>query len=222
MRGLYAIADVATLGDRNVDVLGFSRAVLAVRPAALQLRAKDLPAREMLSLLRALSPMCRQAGVPLVANDRVDLAALAGCDYVHIGQEDVPIDFVHRLAPRLKVGVSTHTPEQLAKALEHAPSYVAYGPVYPTSSKAKADPVVGVAGLCAAHAVARGRGVPLVAIGGISMERASEVATCADAGAVIAALVGAEGPVDFAEVTRRAARLHALLLGPAPVAEVAR
>jgi thiamine-phosphate pyrophosphorylase len=212
MRGLYAIADVTTLADRRLDVVAFARAVLAARPAALQLRAKDLPAREMLALLRALTPMCRHAGVPLVANDRVDVAALAGCDYVHIGQEDGPIEIAHRIAPNLRIGVSTHTPEQLLRALEHRPAYVAYGPVYATSSKANPDPVVGLVGLRGAHAVARAAGVPLVAIGGITMERAPEVAAASDAAAVIAALVP-EG-ADYAEVTARARRLHAALSRP--------
>ena len=102
MRGLYAIADVKTLAARGVDVIAFVRAVVAARPAALQLRAKESPAREMLSLLRELSAICRGAGVPLVANDRVDVAELAGCDHVHVGQDDLPFETVRRLAPRLR------------------------------------------------------------------------------------------------------------------------
>src|SRR5580704_11898423 len=180
MRGLYAIADVKTLLARGVDVIAFVRAVALARPAAIQLRAKELPAREMLSLLRAVGPACRNAGVPLVANDRVDVAALAGCDCVHIGQDDLPFDIVHNLAPRLRVGVSTHDLDQLARALAHRPAYVAYGPVYPTASKAITDPVVGLAGLHAAHGLAHAAGIPLVAIGGITLERAPDVATRAD------------------------------------------
>jgi thiamine-phosphate pyrophosphorylase len=222
MRGLYAIADVTTLAARGIDVIAFVKALLAAKPAALQLRAKDLPAREILSLLRAMGPLCRHAGVPLVANDRVDVAALAGCDYVHIGQEDVPYEIVHRLAPRILVGVSTHNPEQLAQALSHRPAYVAYGPVYPTASKARPDPVVGVAGLRAAHRMTREAGVPLVAIGGISAERAPEVAGCCDAAAVIAALLPPDGAEDLSEVTLRARRLQASLSGSADGATEAR
>jgi thiamine-phosphate pyrophosphorylase len=213
MRGLYAIADVKTLLARGVDVVAFVRAVALARPAAIQLRAKELPAREMLSLLRAVGPACRNAGVPLVANDRVDVAALAGCDCVHIGQDDLPFEIVHHLAPRLRVGVSTHDLDQLARALAHRPSYVAYGPVFPTASKEGADPVVGLAGLRAAHAIARAAGVPLVAIGGITLERAHDVSASAEAGAVIAGLLPASGFVDLADVTLRAIRLHAVLAG---------
>jgi thiamine-phosphate pyrophosphorylase len=219
MRGLYAIADAKTLAARGVDAVAFVRAVALARPAAIQLRAKELPAREMLALLRALGPICRQARVLLVANDRVDVAALAGCDCVHIGQEDVPFEIVHRLTPSLQVGVSTHNPEQLARALAYRPAYVAYGPVYATSSKAAPDPVVGIDGLRAAHLAARAAGIPLVAIGGVTLERAREVARCADAGAVIAGLLpGDPGvTVDLTVVTSRARLLHAALLDEAVV-----
>jgi thiamine-phosphate pyrophosphorylase len=212
MHGLYAIADVGALSARGVDVLPFARAVLAARPAALQLRAKDVGAREMLSLLRALLPMCRHAHVPLVANDRADVAALAGCDIVHIGQHDLPIDIVRRLAPQLGVGVSTHDPEQLARALADRPTYVAYGPVFPTASKENPDPVVGLPALRAAHAAAARAQIPLVAIGGITLERAIDVADAADAGAVIGALLPPTGAVEMDEVTARARALHAALL----------
>jgi thiamine-phosphate pyrophosphorylase len=188
MKGLYAIVDTKLLDRRGTDPLEYARAVLEARPAALQLRAKDLPARAILALLRALGPMCRQVGVPLVANDRADLAALAGCDAVHIGQEDLPYALVHRIAPQLAVGISTHSVAQLERALASRPRYVAYGPVFETSSKTNPDPIVGVDGLAQASRLARQNGTPLVAIGGITLARVREIAHRADAFAVIADL----------------------------------
>jgi len=218
MRGLYAIADVGSLAARLLDPLAFAAAVLAVRPAALQLRAKDLPPRETLALLRALAPMCHRAGVPLVANDRPDLAMLAGCDLVHVGQMDMPIERVRRIAPGLRVGVSTHTLEQLDAALAVKPAYVAFGPVFETRSKASPDPVVGLALLRTAAARASSVGVPLVAIGGITCERAREILGAADAVAVIADLVPAIVAGDpMREVTARAGMLHTLF-APVPLA----
>jgi thiamine-phosphate pyrophosphorylase len=219
MRGLYAIVDTTALRARAIDPVAFARAVLDARPAALQLRAKDLPEDEFLTLLRAIAPLCRDAGVSFVANDRADLGALAGCDGVHLGQEDLAIEDVRRVAPGLRVGLSTHTPEQLVRALGFAPAYVAYGPVFATASKAKPDPVVGLLGLQAAAALARRAGVPLVAIGGISLERAAEVGAVADVGAVIAGLLPPPGAHDSAEtvlaaVTARAVALHAALSAP--------
>jgi thiamine-phosphate pyrophosphorylase len=231
MRGLYAIVDVGALALRRIDAAAFADAILRVRPAALQLRAKEVPARETLALLRELAPMCHRAGVPLVANDRPDLAILAGCDCVHVGQSDMPIDRVRRIAPRLDVGVSTHNRDQLEAALAARPRYVAYGPVFETSSKKEPDPVVGVAGLRAAHALAAAARVPLVGIGGITRERARDLVGLVDAVAVIAELLppvvlaGAAPPPPaevLREVTARARTLHELFASEPAVAGAAR
>lgn len=217
MRGLYAIADVGTLAGRQIDPLAFAEAVLSAGPAALQLRAKDLEAREIMALLRALAPMCRRAGVILVANDRPDLAALAGCAYVHVGQEDMPIDKVRRIARGVRVGVSTHTLEQLDAALQARPEYVAFGPVFETRTKKNAESVVGVACLKDAYSRAAAAGVPLVAIGGITRERARGLVGAADAIAIVADLLPAVAPAEvrsgsmhdvLAEVAKRARALH--------------
>jgi thiamine-phosphate pyrophosphorylase len=191
MRGLYAIADVDTLDARGLDPVCFADAVLRASPAALQLRAKGVPAREALALLRALAPMCHRAGVPLVANDRPDLAILAGCDLVHVGQADMPIDRVRRIAPGLGVGVSTHTIEQLDAALATRPAYVAFGPIFETHTKADPDPVVGLSRLATAGERAHSAAVPLVAIGGITPERTTDLVEFVDAVAVVSGLLPA-------------------------------
>jgi thiamine-phosphate pyrophosphorylase len=227
MRGLYAIVDTTLLAGRRIDPILFAGAILQVRPAALQLRAKDLPSRETLGMMRALGPMCRRAGVPLVANDRPDLAVLAGCDWVHVGQTDMPIGSVRRIAPSLGVGVSTHNLAELAEALAARPAYVAYGPVFETSTKKNPEPVVGMSGLRAARALAAAAGVPLVAIGGITSARAVEMVGLVDSIAVIADLLPPLPPGDTApaslaealrEVTARARALHELFVPPASVA----
>jgi thiamine-phosphate pyrophosphorylase len=210
MRGLYAIVDVETLRAEGLDPVKFAESVLGARPAAVQLRAKELPARETLALLRAIAPMCHRAKVPLVANDRADLAAFAGCDMVHVGQDDISIDLVRRIAPGLGVGVSTHTPEQLKTALAAKPTYVAYGPVFATASKKDAYPTVGVDALNEAAAMARAAGVPLVAVGGITLERAREIAKVVDAVAVIAALARHAGPASLRDVEARAVAFQAV------------
>ena len=166
------------------------------RPALLQLRAKHLGARDTLELLRALRPLCTEAGAHLIANDRPDLAVLGQCDGVHIGQEDLPLPLVRTLAPGLLVGVSTHNLEQLSAALAERPDYVAFGPVFATASKERPDPSVGLALLAEAHAAAERAGIPLVAIGGINLERAAQIAERAELGAVIAALQPNRGSLD--------------------------
>ena len=209
MRGLYAIVDVTTLSRRHLSVLEVVAAIVRARPAALQLRAKDLAPRETLHLLRAIHPICREAGVPLFANDRPDLAMLAGCEGVHVGQSDLPVAMVRRIAPMLRIGVSTHTLSEVERAVEEKPDYVAFGPVFETRSKTNPEDVVGIETL---SAVAARCPIPVVAIGGIDLERARYVARASHLGAAIAALLPDDvGNDDLASITERARALHAAL-----------
>lgn len=206
MRGLYAIVDVAALSARGLDPVRFARRVLAAHPAAMQLRDKVSGARRALELLRAVAPLAARAGVPLFANDRPDLALLAGCFGVHVGQDDLPVGLVRSLGS-LRVGLSTHDAAQVDAAIEAAPDYIAIGPVFSTASKDRPSPVIGVDGLAALAArVRRARpGLPVVAIGGITRQRAGAVYAHADAVAVIQALLPeAAGPGAWAEVEARA------------------
>ena len=199
MRGLYPIVDVDSLralGDSSLGVQQFAERVLKARPALLQLRAKHSDTGRTLELLRALRPLCSSAGTRLFANDRADLAVLAACDGVHIGQEDLPLPVVRLIAPGLLVGVSTHNLAQLASALEQKPDYVAFGPVFATASKERPDPSVGIELLALAHAAAERAGIPLVAIGGINLERAGLVAPHSELAAVIAALMPVPGSLE--------------------------
>ena len=219
MRGLYPIVDVTSLVARGIEPVAFAQALIAARPEAIQLRAKDLPPRDTLGLLRALASLCHNEGISLVANDRPDLALLAGCDLVHVGQTDMPIERVRRIAPALGVGVSTHDLGQLDAALATRPAYVAFGPVFETGSKAGADPVVGLAGVRKASTRASMASVPLVAIGGITLERAAGLVGLVDAIAVIADLLppadmGASDAMKY--VTTRARQLHALFAAARP------
>lgn len=212
--GLYAILDVDVLARRGVDAHApgvaesIASALLSARPVALQLRAKSDGARATLALLRRIAPLARGASVPFFANDRPDLALLAEADGVHVGQDDLPLEDVRRIAPGLRLGVSTHDLAQLSRALDARPDYVAFGPVFGTSSKANPDPVVGLEGLRAAAARAREAGVPLVAIGGVDRARARAVADAgATAGAVISDLLNTNVEV----IAARASELQAAL-----------
>ncbi len=209
---LYPIVDVDVLAGRGLDPVAFAERVLEARPAALQLRAKSLGARDTLTLLRALRPLTLRSGTELFANDRPDLALLAEADGVHLGQSDLPLADAQKLAGRLKIGVSTHDEAELEAALALGPAYVAFGPVFATASKARPEPTVGLDGLARAAERARAAGVPLVAIGGIGPDALSEVGRLVDLVAMIGALVPASGALD--DVSRLAAafsvRLSAL------------
>jgi thiamine-phosphate pyrophosphorylase len=209
VKGLYAIVDLEFLSQRGLEPLPFVDAVLGARPGALQLRAKSTGARDTLALLREMKARAAPLGVPLFVNDRPDLALLAGCG-VHLGQDDLTPSDARRLASELAIGISTHGLEQLDRALRERPTYVALGPVFQTSSKRDPEPVVGLDLLVEASRRCRAAGIPLVAIGGLSLDRAPKVAQRAELGAVISALLPAEG---LPGVTRAALALHAALGG---------
>lgn len=191
MRGLYPIVDLDTLTRQDLSALDVAAAVLTARPALLQLRAKHQTAREVLALLRELKPLCARTGTLLFANDRPDLALLSDADGVHVGQDDLPVAAVRELSPSLQIGTSTHDLAQLQAALAERPSYVAFGPIFRTSSKLNADPELGLAQLARAAELARAAAVPLVVIGGLKLEHARELAQHGVVPAVISDLLGA-------------------------------
>jgi thiamine-phosphate pyrophosphorylase len=213
LRGLYPIVDVDALRARDVDVVAFAESILSARPPLLQLRAKSLGASETLALLRELVPRCRASGALMFANDRPDLAVLAGCDGVHVGQTDLPVAEVRRFNPQLKIGVSTHDLAQLREALTAAPDYVAFGPIFPTRSKSNPDPTVGLSQLQRASAECRAMRCSLVAIGGITLENAASVAPFAELAAVIAELLPDPGATALDSSVARARALHQALGG---------
>jgi thiamine-phosphate pyrophosphorylase len=212
MRGLYPIVDLDTLAKRNLLPLVLAEAVLTARPPLLQLRAKHQSPRDVLALLAQLKPLCTRAGTLLFANDRPDLALLAGADGVHVGQDDLPLEAVRRLPGKLRVGVSTHDLVQLAEALALRPDYVAFGPIFATVSKQGADPALGLEALRHAADTAKAAEIPLVVIGGLTLEHAPELARHAVLPAVISDLL-ADSTEPAAIAARAAAWQARLALG---------
>ena len=137
----------------------------------VQLRIKDRPADETREEISRAKALCRAAGATLVVNDHWRLAIEEGCRWVHLGQEDLDdADLAAIRGAGLKLGVSTHDEAELDRALALAPDYVALGPVWPTILKQMKWHSQGVDRL--AEWKARVGGVPLVAIGGLTPERA--------------------------------------------------
>lgn len=202
LRGFYAMVDVKSSAEAQPDaLLRRAQALLAAAPCCLQLRGKRLSASELRDAAVTLLPACRAAGVPFCVNDRVDVALLVGADVIHVGQDDLPLAEVRRLVAgvprRMWIGVSTHDRSQAQAAAGGGADYIGFGPVFGTSSKERPDPVVGLEGLTE---VARLVSIPVVAIGGITLERARAVA---ETGAAAAAVIGAvEAAADATEAGR--------------------
>jgi thiamine-phosphate pyrophosphorylase len=184
---LYVILDAAliTSSERNCAQ---SLAEAGVR--LLQYRNKAAPARQLLESSREIASVLAPCGVTFFVNDRPDVAFLSGANGVHVGQEDLDVEQARSVVGKEKlVGVSTHNLEQFERAAAGSADYIAVGPVYSTSSKANPDPVIGV------DFIRKVRGLtqkPIVAIGGITLERAAEVIEAgADSAAVISGILSA-------------------------------
>lgn len=199
---LYPILDVDACAAHGLSPLLVAQVWVELGVRKLQVRAKSWAADATLGLLRQVRAVTRQTDCAVFANDRLDLALLADCDGVHVGQQDLPVPVVRRTAPGMRVGVSTHDLEQLERALADKPDYVAFGPVFATRSKLRAEAEVGVTALAQAHVRARESGVPLVAIGGLSVECAAQIAPHCDEVAIIGALMG-DSPTRVREFTKR-------------------
>jgi len=188
-RGFYAVL------DRDDEALART---LASHADILQIRIKPGSSADVLRVARMARRLCDEAGILLFINDRVDLALAAGADGVHLGQTDLPVEEARRIAPRLKIGISTHDLAQMERAVARRPDYAAYGPVFATRTKENPDPVQGTAAL--AHAVRAAGAVPVVAIGGITARDASEV--FGTGVAAICAIASVNGAQDVSAAAR--------------------
>ncbi len=142
---------------------------------------------------------CRAAGARFIMNDRADLAAMAGADGVHVGQDDLPPGAVRSLVGEAAwVGLSTHTDVQIEAGCLEPVTYLAIGPVFATATKDRPDPCVALDGVGRAAARTHRAAIPLVAIGGITLATAPAVLNAgADAVAVISDLLAGD-PADRA------------------------
>lgn len=203
---VYPIADAAIGAERSA--LDLIAAVLTAGCRLVQLRMKHADTRTFVAMARAAKALTDRHAAALIVNDRADVAHLVDAAGVHLGQDDLPLDAARAiLGPRRIIGTSTHTLAQLSVALRLGiADYVAYGPIFPTTSKARPDPVQGIDVLRQARVIAT---VPLVAIGGIGIDTIAAVrAAGADAVAVIGAIANAADPIGATRALCAAAGDH--------------
>jgi thiamine-phosphate pyrophosphorylase len=187
---LYVILDAALVTIPETEC---AERLAAAGVRLLQYRNKRASARELFESSKRLASSLIPKGVAFVVNDRADVAAAAEAGGVHVGQEDLRVEAARSVIGKGKLlGISTHNVEQFKDAAASSADYVAVGPVFSTSTKANPDPVVGI------EMIRRVRGLtdkPVVAIGGITLERAAEVIRAgADSVAVVSDILLAPDP----------------------------
>jgi thiamine-phosphate pyrophosphorylase len=188
VKKLCAIVDAEAAARAGWRVLDLARAFLDGGARFLQLRGKAMSGAEFLDTAAALVTLAHGHGARVIVNDRADIAWLAGADGVHVGQEDLlPAAVRSVVGQEAIVGLSTHTVEQLDRALKEPVSYVAIGPVFGTATKVTGYERVGLERVREAARRTSARGLPLVAIGGITLENAPSVLA---AGAASVAVIG--------------------------------
>jgi thiamine-phosphate pyrophosphorylase len=191
---LYVILDAALL---TVPETECAEKLAAAGVRLIQYRNKRASARELFESCKQLSSLLIPQGVTFVVNDRADVALTAGAGGVHVGQEDLSVEAARSvIGPGNLLGVSTHNLEQFKAAAATSADYVAIGPVFSTSTKANPDPVVGIELFRQVRSLTD---KPIVAIGGITWERAAEVIQAgADSVAVISDILLAPDPAQRA------------------------
>jgi len=193
------ITDPGLLAGR--DPVTVCRAAVLGGATMVQVRGKDASVRDLVSLTRALAA---ELAVPVLVNDRVDVALVAGAAGAHLGQDDVPLDAVQPYVPAgFILGISVGSPSEAQRARASHADYWSIGPCYATTNKPDAGPPLGPEGFAALARLAPD--VPVIAIGGITAANAAAIAQAGAVGvAVIHAVLGAADPRAAAAAVRDA------------------
>jgi thiamine-phosphate pyrophosphorylase len=193
---LYAVLDPEQVKQRPVSSV--LAALLKGETRIVQLRAKNLVARDCLELAREVRRQTAAAGCRFIVNDRVDIARISDADGVHLGQEDLPLAAARKLMGEKLVGISTHDLAQAREAERDGADYIGFGPIFGTATKETGYSARGIAML---REVRRAVALPIVAIGGIQESNVKSVWQAgADSAAMIGELMGAS---DVEEKVRR-------------------
>ena len=179
---LYPIVDADVCASRGLDPREVAAACVRGGARIVQVRAKSGSSRAFLDLAEAVVSGAAEARATVIVNDRADIARIVGAGGVHVGQDDLPPHDVRQVLGRGVIGLSTHDQRQIDAALESEADYVAVGPVYETDTKRTGYTGRGLDLV----RYAANRGKPIVAIGGITLERAPEVMA---AGAALVAVI---------------------------------
>jgi thiamine-phosphate pyrophosphorylase len=184
---LCLVADMEAAGKR--DLMAIVQEAAAAGVTLIQLRGKNRETRDFLDLAVRISGFLKPKGIPLIINDRTDIALACEADGLHIGQQDIPLFYARKiLGHNRMIGISVNTLGEAKTAEKEGADYIGAGPVYFTSSKDKIPSILGLDGLRRIRKKVR---IPILAIGGITAENAGTVISSgADGIAVISAILG--------------------------------
>jgi thiamine-phosphate diphosphorylase len=186
---LYLVTDPdLSLGRSEEEIV---RRAVSAGVTMVQYRDKDAPTRVMVEKTRLLTGICGEKGVPLIVNDRLDVALAGGADGVHLGQDDMDLSDARRIAgDDLIIGVSVTTVQEAVRALEEGADYIGANGVFPTATKTDLGEPLGTKGVAELVSATR---LPVIAIGGITAGNAPEIIEAGAAGvAVVSFIVSAE------------------------------
>ena len=188
---LYLVTDrELARGRSTVEVV---KAAVSGGVTCIQLREKDCSTLEFIEQARAIKNFLEEREVPLIINDRLDVALAVGADGVHLGQSDMPLEMARKIAgSSMLIGISAESVQDAVEAENGGADYLGVSPIYATPTKTDTAPPLGIQGL---REIKNRVKIPLVGIGGLNNSNAAEVIrNGADGVAVVSAIVAAEDP----------------------------
>jgi thiamine-phosphate diphosphorylase len=202
---LYLCTDRALAGERPLAALVAD--AIAGGVTMVQLREKELCTRDFLEAAHAMRALTRRLGVPLVINDRVDIALAAGADGVHLGGADMPVETARALAGgRLFIGATARSVEAARAAKKAGADYLGVGAVFPTGTKSDTVTI----GPAALRAIKAAAGLPVVGIGGVNARNAASVIEAGASGVAVVSAVLSQDDVRAAARALRTALARAI------------
>lgn len=189
---LYVIANQDL--QKNRTIIEVIEEIIQGGATIIQLREKNLPTRTFFKDAQTVRKITKKAGIPLIINDRLDVALAVNADGVHLGEEDLPLKYARKIAPHFIIGYSTDSIDQAREAEKDGANYLGVGSVFPTKTKIDAGMAIGTQKL---EEIKRAVSIPVIAIGGITLENLPKVIQSGvDGVAVISAIISAESPFE--------------------------
>jgi len=205
---LYLVTDRGL--SRGRSTLEIVQAAVRGGVTCVQLREKNCSAREFIAEATAIQSFLKEHGIPLIINDRLDIAQAIQADGVHLGQNDIPLKMARAIVKdSMLIGISAESLQDAVEAERDGADYIGVSPIYTTATKSDTAPALGLEGL---REIRKAVKIPLVGIGGLNRSNAAEViGNGADGIAVVSAIVSADDPenaaAELSEIIRQAVTL---------------